>query len=105
MNRTEKLALRTKFERAATQNYGGLGNATGPRAGFRFPDKALRLAILERDHYRCRYCGVKVTDEIANIDHVVAWPWGLTVPRNLVTACRPCNQAKGTAYVIPRGAL
>jgi len=85
----------------AREDASGLGNAFGPRAGFRYPDKALRAKILERDGYRCRYCRVLVTDKTANMDHVVAWPWGLTVELNLVTACRPCNQAKGRSYVIP----
>lgn len=90
------------LRREARRDQTGLANAHGPRAGFRFPDKALRQFVLDRDGYRCRYCGVQVTDKTANIDHVVAWPWGLTVPLNLVTACRPCNQAKGSSYVIPR---
>ena len=105
MSRYQKAALARYREREAKRDRTGLGNADGPRAGNRYPDKALRTQILERDHYRCRYCGVQVTNEIANIDHVVAWPWGLTVTRNLVTACRPCNQAKGSRYVIPIGPL
>ena len=97
MNKERKEAIRKRFERAAT----GLENATGPNAGNRYAPLELRKSILHRDGYTCRYCGASVTDENANIDHVVAWPQGMTVRLNLVTACRPCNQAKGGVYVIP----
>lgn len=75
----------------------------GAAAGRRFAIAHLRKSVLGRDRFRCRYCGRAVRDDNANIDHVVAWPDGLTVINNLVTCCRPCNQAKGTRmYVIPR---
>jgi 5-methylcytosine-specific restriction endonuclease McrA len=78
----------------------------GSQAGRRFAQRSLRAEILARDDFRCRYCGVKVTDETANIDHVVAWPEGLTVRLNLVTCCQVCNHAKGSRwYVIPRPLL
>jgi 5-methylcytosine-specific restriction endonuclease McrA len=74
----------------------------GRQAGRRFALKTLRAEILERDHYRCRYCWVTLTDKTANIDHVVAWPEGLTVRLNLVSCCQVCNHAKGSRwYVVP----
>ena len=52
----------------------------------------LRAEILRRDGWRCCACGA--TDAL-QIDHV--WPrarGGVTVPRNLVTLCGPCNRSK-----------
>lgn len=57
--------------------------------------------VLERDSWLCRYCRARLTDQTANIDHVLAWPEGLTVLLNLVACCRSCNQKKGRSYVIP----
>ena len=63
----------------------------------------VRLAVLERDGYRCAYCG-----ELAQtIDHILSkaesrrcgikrWDkiW-------IVAACRECNVRKGTRRLIP----
>lgn len=57
--------------------------------------------ILERDHYRCQYCGL---DGLANFENSLIMTVdflhprarkGKKVPANLVTACRPCNVIKG----------
>jgi 5-methylcytosine-specific restriction endonuclease McrA len=57
--------------------------------------------ILERDHYRCQYCGLdgKASFEnslIMTVDflHPRARK-GKKEPGNLVAACRPCNVIKG----------
>jgi 5-methylcytosine-specific restriction endonuclease McrA len=62
----------------------------------------LRLRILERDGYRCQYCGERVRDglprdhpEKANIDHVIPYPIGPTTFENGKTACTLCNALKG----------
>ena len=65
-------------------------------AGRRYAPAWLRQAVLERDGFRCRYCGCPVTNETANIDHVKPWPFSLTLLENLRTSCRPCNHAKGS---------
>lgn len=51
-----------------------------------------RQSIFKAWNWRCAYCG-----EIAeSLDHVhPKVRGGLTVPRNLVPACLPCNAAKG----------
>ncbi len=67
----------------------------GAAAGRRYAPGWLRLAVLKRDGYKCRYCRVEVTDGTANIDHRIPWPQGLTERRNLVTSCRECNREKG----------
>jgi 5-methylcytosine-specific restriction endonuclease McrA len=67
----------------------------GAAAGRRYAPGYLRAYILERDGFKCVYCKSPLTNETANIDHKKAWPWGLTVPENLVACCRICNAAKG----------
>ncbi len=57
--------------------------------------------ILERDHYRCQYCGL---DGMSNFENSLIMTVdfvhprakkGKKVPANLVAACRPCNVIKG----------
>lgn len=52
---------------------------------------ALGLKILERDNYRCAYCG----DYAGCVDHIVPVSRGGTNDdENLVAACYPCNGKK-----------
>jgi 5-methylcytosine-specific restriction endonuclease McrA len=57
--------------------------------------------ILERDRYRCQYCGL---DGLANFENSLVMSVDFVRPRarkgtknqhNLVAACRPCNLIKG----------
>jgi 5-methylcytosine-specific restriction endonuclease McrA len=57
--------------------------------------------ILERDQYRCQYCGL---DGMSNFENSLLMTVDFVQPRahkgkknpeNLVTACRPCNVIKG----------
>lgn len=57
--------------------------------------------ILERDRYRCQYCGL---DGLASFENSLTLTVDFVQPRarkgkktdtNLVTACRPCNVIKG----------
>jgi 5-methylcytosine-specific restriction endonuclease McrA len=76
--------------------------------------------ILERDHYRCQYCGL---DGLASFENSLIMTVdflhprahkGKKTPANLFTACRPCNVIKGRylfdsfeaakAYVLKRRA-
>jgi len=59
------------------------------------------VKILERDHYRCQYCGL---DGLASFDNALAMSVDFVVPRarkgkkdpqNLVACCRGCNMIKG----------
>src|ERR1700730_12066919 len=59
------------------------------------------LKILERDRYRCQYCGL---DGLAQFENSLIMTVDFVLPRarkgnrdpeNLVTACRPCNRIKG----------
>jgi len=76
------------------------------------------LDILERDRYRCQYCGLDGTASFENalamsVDFVLPRARkGKKDPRNLVACCRSCNMIKGTrvyhsfdeakAYVLAR---
>jgi len=57
--------------------------------------------ILERDHYRCQYCGLDGMSSFENslimtVDFVHPRARkGKKDPANLVAACRPCNLIKG----------
>jgi 5-methylcytosine-specific restriction endonuclease McrA len=60
------------------------------------------IKILERDDYKCRYCGL---DGRASFDNALMMSVDFVVPRarkgkkdpsNLVACCRPCNMIKGT---------
>jgi 5-methylcytosine-specific restriction endonuclease McrA len=59
------------------------------------------VSILERDHYRCQYCGLDGTARFENmlmltVDFVIPRALrGRKDPGNLVAACRPCNLLKG----------
>lgn len=64
--------------------------------------RSTRLAIYDRDGFRCVYCCAKVRPGrgtkgvwAAHLDHVLASELGgSSRPDNLVTACRICNDAK-----------
>lgn len=58
--------------------------------------------ILERDDYRCQYCGL---DGRASFENALVMSVDFVIPRarkgkkdpqNLVACCRPCNAIKGT---------
>lgn len=56
-----------------------------------------RESIKARDGHKCVYCGS--TDNLT-IDHVLPkCKGGYDHADNCVTACRPCNQAKGSMHV------
>ncbi len=58
----------------------------------------LRFSILERDGFRCRYCGATAQTAELRVDHVVPVSrGGKSTPENLVTACHPCNAGKFTS--------
>jgi hypothetical protein len=55
----------------------------------------VRYAVLERDGYRCRYCGAEATDAKLHVDHRMPVSKGGTNDfENLVTACSDCNLGK-----------
>jgi len=59
--------------------------------------RMFKEGIKARDGYRCVYCGS--TDNLT-IDHVrPKCKGGQHIASNCVTACRSCNQAKGSMHV------
>lgn len=55
-----------------------------------------RLAILRREAGQCFYCLRKIDEQSSVIEHVVSRPVGTNSYRNLVAACRQCNNRKGS---------
>lgn len=54
-----------------------------------------RFRILERDGFRCRYCGARAPDVDLEVDHVVSVnAGGSNADTNLITACFRCNRGK-----------
>lgn len=50
--------------------------------------------VYRRDNFTCRYCS---TDRVPmTVDHVVLWEeMGPSIPINLITSCKKCNNARG----------
>ena len=80
---------------------------TGGRRTRRAPIRArMRFDILQRDGFRCRYCGRPGTAPgvVLHVDHVIPFvAGGATSEDNLVTACEECNLGKGTRSVVRAG--
>ena len=57
-----------------------------------------RQNLLERDDYRCQYCGKTFAPKQLNMDHVLPKDkGGGTSWENVVTSCIRCNSKKATA--------
>lgn len=55
----------------------------------------MKYKILERDGFRCIYCGKQSTESELHIDHVIPFSkGGKTSVENLITACSECNLGK-----------
>lgn len=53
-----------------------------------------RRSVMERDGWRCRYCG---SNRELTIDHIIPKAkGGRNTQDNLQVLCEPCNQEKGT---------
>ena len=73
-----------------------------PRARDPLPAQ-LRFRILQRDGFRCRYCGRSgdAPGVVLHVDHVVSVAAGGTTSEdNLRTACEECNLGKGTRAAV-----
>jgi 5-methylcytosine-specific restriction endonuclease McrA len=62
----------------------------------------VRFRVLQRDNYRCQYCGRTQQDGYEmHVDHIVpVAEGGPTTEDNLVTSCRDCNLGKWTTQVV-----
>jgi 5-methylcytosine-specific restriction protein A len=66
------------------------------------PSAAVRIRVYKRDRFACTYCGVPGTEAELEVDHIIAVAKGGSHHiSNLTTACRACNQAKGTKDLKP----
>ena len=60
--------------------------------------RLFKQQILERDGFRCRYCGAS---ENLTLDHIrPKSKGGQYVASNLITACRDCNKSKASSDVL-----
>ena len=64
---------------------------------FEIPEN--RVLILEREQHQCFYCLRALTAESYVIEHVVSRPAGDNGYRNVVAACRECNNRKNDSAV------
>ena len=64
------------------------------RKSTRVIDQEVSWSVYRRDQYTCRYCGKNNVP--LTVDHMVLWEdGGPSIPENLITACKPCNRARG----------
>lgn len=63
----------------------------------------LRFRVLQRDAFRCQYCGRSARDgAVLHLDHIVpVAAGGPTTEENLITACDVCNAGKAANPVLP----
>lgn len=73
------------------------------RDGNKETRKKKKNFIFRRDGYRCVYCGKKLRDDTAQVDHIIpAVKGGTNALDNLVTCCRKCNQLKADNHLDDR---
>ncbi len=66
-------------------------------------NKKRRFQVLERDGFRCRYCGANGTAEQLHVDHILPVSRGGSDDLdNLVASCHACNLGKG-AHLLKDG--
>ena len=57
--------------------------------------KSKRFEILQRDRFRCQYCGASANETTLEVDHIVpVSKGGSDDDSNLITACWECNSGK-----------
>ena len=73
--------------------------ASAPSVDY-FNDPEKRRQLFDRDGWLCHYCGERVTDKNATLDHYVpVCQGGTSSPDNLFTSCLVCNSVKsGKSY-------
>lgn len=77
----------------------GYGRSAGPRPRSGVTPR-IRFAVLERDRFRCRYCGATAEDARLVIDHILPVAVGGSDDMdNLATACDLCNAGKAAKLV------
>jgi 5-methylcytosine-specific restriction endonuclease McrA len=73
-----------------------------PRSSVRFSRKNVFL----RDQYTCQYCGRRFPASMLTLDHVIPISrGGMTSWKNVVTACKSCNNKKGNRTPMEAGMM
>lgn len=65
-----------------------------------FEDPKYRICILERENYKCFYCLKDLNEKNYVLEHVESRPMGNNSYKNLVAACRSCNNKKSDRNVL-----
>lgn len=64
-------------------------------------DSTAKWTILQRDEYRCAWCGVTTRSKL-DVGHIVAVSRrGTDHPNNLAASCAQCNRDIGTRVLVP----
>jgi len=64
--------------------------------------KGNRFKILERDDFKCQYCGREAPEVVLEIDHIIPKSkGGKDEATNLITCCRECNRGKLDRIIKP----
>lgn len=65
----------------------------------------MRFTILNRDGFRCKYCGRSAEETKLEVDHIIPVArGGKSVEENLITACMECNRGKSAVPLRPSSA-
>lgn len=74
----------------------GMPKSSATSRGYGADWQRVRLVVLERDGWRCRWCGARAT----TVDHVRPLCAGgaRLDPANLVAACLGCNSRRGARF-------
>lgn len=66
----------------------------------RYISKRVRFKVLQRDCFKCVYCGKESQSTVLHLDHVVPFSrGGKNTASNLVVSCADCNLGKGTSAI------
>jgi len=85
------------YQRAYMRRRRSSGLKLGAPAYVRPSYVSVRFRVLQRDGFRCQYCGKTAKDDVKlEIDHIrPRCEGGTDEMTNLITACFDCNRSKG----------
>jgi len=56
-----------------------------------------RFQVLQRDNFRCVYCGITSKQTHLTVDHILPQSkGGKNTIENMITSCSQCNRGKGS---------
>ncbi len=101
-NNREKTTHKIKTnKRTTTKNTKGKSKAKGNTSTrSRYIPKSVRVSVLNRDNYKCVFCGRSSKKVELEVDHIVPFSKGGSNDiSNLQTLCFDCNRGKGARYL------